>query len=868
MSHQFMGALALSLLLAACGGGQSTTPAPVVVLPTCSALVASDAPLKNIGEIQGASDTSALVAQKVTARGVVVGGFQKLSDTVTQLNGFFIQQAIADADPATSEGIFVYAPDATKLNPGDFVQVSGTVSEFGTEGSTVTQIGGTVTVSLCGSGVSIAPTSIALPVANATALERYEGMLVEMNQPLAVTEMFELGRYGQLVLSTATRQFHPNNGNAVVSNAQNLLARIVLDDGSSQSNPIPTPYLSAAGSAGTRRMGDTVAKLTGVMGHNFGAYRIHPTVTPVFSVVNVRTTTPPVVTGTLKVASFNVLNYFTTLNARGANSADEFARQKAKIVEAIAGMDADILGLMEIENNADGAVNDLVAALNTRMGAGTYAAVNSGKFGTDEIKVDMLYKPAKVSRVGGLVLPTGADLTDYTAASGRPPLAQRFASVANGGSFWFVVNHFKSKGSCPASGDVDLGQGCWNTARNLQATALNRFVAVLKAQGENDVLLMGDFNSYLNEDPTKTLESAGNESLLKRMPAAERYTYVFGGETGALDHGYASSTLMAQVSGVNVWHINADEPTVIDYNTEFKTDDRYAATAFRASDHDPVIVGLTLTADTVVTTPILSANIPATAQAATPFSLTVTEALPGGTAALNQLSISWGDGTANTTLTAAGVAAHNYAAAGTFTVTVTLTNSASQTVTRTGSVVVSAAPGGGSGASDLFFSEYIEGSSNNKAIEIYNPTGASVDLTAYTVKLFANGLAGTATPTSTQALTGSLAAGGTLVLVNTLAAADFKVAGSVVSGVTNFNGDDALVLEKSGLVIDRIGQLGTDPGTEWKVGTATTLNATLRRNAAIKKGDSNAAGPFDPSLEWTVFPIDDATGLGKHTVNP
>ena len=309
----------------------------------------------------------------------------------------------------------------------------------------------------------------------------------------------------------------------------------------------------------------------------------------------------------------------------------------------------------------------------------------------------------------------------------------------------------------------------------------------------------------------------------------------------------------------------ADEPTVIDYNTEFKTDDRYAATAFRASDHDPVIVGLTLTADAMVSAPILSANIPATAQAATPFSLTVTEALPGGTATLNQLSVDWGDGTANTTLTVAGVATHSYAAAGTFTVTVTLTNSASQTVTRTGSVVVAAAPSGGN---DLFFSEYIEGSSNNKAVEIYNPTGASVDLTAYTIKLFSNGLAGTATPTSTQALTGSLASGGTLVLVNTSAATAFKVTGSVVSGVTNFNGDDALVLEKSGLVIDRIGQLGTDPGTEWKVGTTTTLNATLRRNATIKKGDSNAAGTFDPTLEWTVFLIDDSTGLGNHTVSP
>jgi predicted extracellular nuclease len=125
----------------------------------------------------------------------------------------------------------------------------------------------------------------------------------------------------------------------------------------------------------------------------------------------------------LKVASSNVLNYFTTLGARGANTEAEFARQKAKIVEAIAGLDADVVGLMEIENNADGAVNDLVAALNAKIGAGTYAAVNSGKFGTDQIKVDILYKPARVSRVGGVVLPTGEELTDYTAASGRPPLA-------------------------------------------------------------------------------------------------------------------------------------------------------------------------------------------------------------------------------------------------------------------------------------------------------------------------------------------------------------------------------------------------------------------------------------------------------------
>lgn len=156
--------------------------------------------------------------------------------------------------------------------------------------------------------------------------------------------------------------------------------------------------------------------------------------------------------------------------------------------------------------NTDVATDNLVAALNAKLGAGTYASVRSGSFGTDAIKVDILYKPAKVQRVGGLVFPTGTDLADYVAPSGRPPLAQRFSAVGNHGGFWFVVNHLKSKGSCPSTGDIDLGQGCFNLARTKQATALNSFVAKLKAQGEADVLMMGDFNSYLLEDPTKVLE--------------------------------------------------------------------------------------------------------------------------------------------------------------------------------------------------------------------------------------------------------------------------------------------------------------------------------------------------------------------------
>ena len=658
------GCMALSLLalsLAACGGGSNSggglpggvLPPPAAVnLPACASAVPAAAPLKDISAVQGSGHLSPLAAQNVTVRGVVVGDFQNTGTTSTRLNGFFVQQAVPDADPRTSEGIFVFAPgNAVRVKAGDFVQVSGLVAEFGqTAGASaapdsITQITGTlaapVAISVCGSGVALAAAQISLPVADASALERYEGMLVEFSQPLAVTELFELGRFGQMVLAPGERQFHPNNGNAAATHAQNLLARLVLDDGSSRQNPNPTPYLSAPDATGTRRMGDTTSKITGVLSHSFGAYRVHPTAAPIFSPANPRPATAPLVNGSLKVASFNVLNYFTTFtngqtatgqtgqgctlgsgsvtasNCRGADNLNEFQRQQAKIVAALAGLDADVVGLMEIQNT-DVATTNLVAALNAKVGAGTYAAVNSGAFGTDAIKVDILYKPARVQRVGGVVLPTGADLANYTAPSGRPPLAQRFSSVGNHGGFWFVVNHFKSKGGCPGSGDVDLGQGCFNTGRTRQAVALNSFVDKLKAQGEPDVLTMGDFNSYLLEDPTKMLESAGHESLLKRLPASDRFTYVFGGETGALDHAYASASLRQQVSGVGVWHINADEASVLDYNTNSNTDDRFAPTPFRASDHDPVLVGLTLAPDAAVSQPVPGAMVQANKKAAQP----------------------------------------------------------------------------------------------------------------------------------------------------------------------------------------------------------------------------------------------------------
>ena len=889
-------------LLSACGGGGDepaappaspsvpVTQAPPAALPTCSATVPAGAPLRTIAAVQGPGSISPLASTTVTVRGVVVGDFQNA--TSTRLGGFFIQQTDAADDPLASKGIFVFAPAAAKVATGDLLQVTGLVSEFGGANDSVTQIAGSVTFSVCGSGIVVAPTPVTLPVANAQALERYEGMLVEINQPLAVTELFELGRFGSLAMSLGGRQFHPNNGNVVVTNAQNLLSRIVLDDGSSAQNPNPTPYFSAAGPAGIRRMGDTTQKLTGVLSHGFNAYRIHPTVAPLFVNANARQATAPLVAGRLKVASLNVLNYFTTFtdgtnaagqtgqgctlgsnpvrasNCRGADNLAEFQRQQAKIVEAIVGLDADVVGLIEIQNT-DVATLELVKALNAKTGTTTYAAVNSGTIGTDAIKVDIVYKPAKVSRVGGVVLPTGEDLTNYTAVAGRPPLAQRFASRLDGdkgGNFWFVINHFKSKGSCPTTGDVDTGQGCFNVGRTQQANALKSFVATLKTQGEQDVLMMGDFNSYLLEDPTKVIESDGSESLLKRMPAADRFTYVFGGETGALDHAYASSSLRQQVSGAGVWHINADEPTALDYNLNFTTDDRFAPTPYRASDHDPVLVGLNLNPDAAVQLPpVVAALLAPNATVNQPYVATITEATPGGAATLATLALNWGDGTAASSLPGAGTVGHTYTATGTFLIGVTLTNSAGQLATATGTVTVASAatvppviPGG---APDVFFSEYAEGSSNNKALELYNPTAAAIDLSTYSVKLFSNGASAAS---SSLQLVGTLGAGQALVLVNGASVTSFQIAGSVVAnGVINFNGDDALTLEKSGAVIDRIGQVGVDPGTEWAASGVSTLNRTLRRKAGITSGDTAFAAAFDPSVQWDGFAIDVADNLGK-----
>ncbi len=570
-----------------------------------------------IHEIQGSGASSPLAGQSVVVEAIVIADFQGSS----QLNGFFIQEedSDVDSDPLTSEGIFVYdSGSSIDVNVGDLVQITGTVTEY----FDLTEITN-VTLQIVSIGNPLPTlTDIELPLPSADYLERYEGMWVHLPQTLSVTENYDLGRYGEVWLSSGGRLMAPTavalpGTDALAQQAANDLNRILLDDHSNIQNPdpiiYPAPQLTAFN---TLRSGDTVAGVTGALSYGFGYYRMQPTQTPNFVADNARTEMPNTVDSQLKVASFNVLNYFNGdgqgggfPTARGATTLEEFVRQRDKIIAAISAMEADIIGVMEIENDgygSDSAIADLVNGLNAAAPSGTsYTFINPGvsQIGTDEITVGIIYRVETVSPVGNAAILDSSVDPRFIDTKNRPTLAQTFHALTAEGSLTVAVNHFKSKGSdCNDVGDPDIGdgQGNCNLTRTDAALALVDWLATdPTASNDNDFLIIGDLNSYAMEDPVTAIKAGGYTDLIDSyIGANEAYSYVFTGQSGYLDHALASSELVGQISSVTEWHNNADEPRVLDYNTEFKSAEQinslYNADPYRASDHDPVIVGINL----------------------------------------------------------------------------------------------------------------------------------------------------------------------------------------------------------------------------------------------------------------------------------
>ena len=548
-----LAALALASL-GACTGLRDADP--------CSGAV------RAIHEIQGAGAASSLEGKRAAIRGVVVGDFQRRD----QLSGFFLQEAASDGDPRTSEGIFVHAPRVEDVSDGDLVQVEGRVKEY----DGLTELTDVEEVAVCDTGRMPSPEPLSL--AEVDDLEPYEGMLVALTGELTVVGSHELGLHGQLLLASG-RPFKRSGTEGV---------KLLLDDGSGIEQP---PELAHLGQSRTRRIGDTVSDVVGIISETEDGHVLHPTAPPRFEAANPRDAEPPDVGGTVSVAGFNLLNYFITFGERGASNGEELERQRAKHLAAITGMDADIVALSELENH-DGAIRDLVEVLNDAAGEDAWAAVPdpTGGYGDDPIRVGLIYRREAVRAVGEPKI-------DRDSAFKRPPLAQTFE--VDGERFTVVVNHFKSKSCRHAKGkeeDAGDGQGCWNPFRVRQARRLLEFVDQLKAEsGDPDVLVVGDLNAYGGEDPIRALTEGGLiDQVEAHVPAAERYSYVYRGTSGYLDHALTTKSLDSRVSGVAIWHINSDEPPLLDYNTEHGHPELYQPDPYRSSDHDPVLIGLDL----------------------------------------------------------------------------------------------------------------------------------------------------------------------------------------------------------------------------------------------------------------------------------
>lgn len=678
------------------------TPTDPVDPPPSSLVCAEEATA--IHALQGAGAASPLNGQTLVVEAVVV------SNQEAGLKGIFVQMADneADSDPQTSEGVFVYTGTApTAYVAGDRIRLKAKVTEYQglTELTTVSDH------KLCATAQAL-PTAavVTLPVNSSDDFEPFEGMRVRFSQDLVVNEVYNLGRYGEISLGSQRHfigtQVAAPGADALAVSAANQRDSILLDDGLTAQNPdpvqFPAPGLSASN---TVRVGDKATSLTGVMHYGFNLYRIMPIETVNFIAENPRPIVPTLVEGgNLKVASFNVLNYFNGdgqgagfPTARGANTLSEFDRQKAKIVSAMVGISADVFGLMEIENDgfgANSAIADLVAGLNAAVGEVRYAYIaptGMNAIGTDAITVGLIYRSDKVTPQGAARILSSANspLDDdqkplFDDSKNRPMLTQAFSVNGSEEGVVVAVNHLKSKGSeCAGDPDLNDGQGNCNITRTRAATAAGQWIS--EQYPDQGALLIGDLNAYAKEDPLTALGNAGFSELFAKLEKPNPYSYVFSAESGQLDHALANAALLDKVVDVTEWHINTDEPRVLDYNEEFKTpaqiQDLFATDAYRSSDHDPVVISLLLEAEKVA--PVASFTQVVNGAA---VQLTSTSTDSDG----QIVSAEWSFG--DNTVAVGEVVTHSYSQSGEYLVTLTvtdndgLTHSTSQTVSVVGEV--------------------------------------------------------------------------------------------------------------------------------------------------------------------------------------
>jgi 5'-nucleotidase len=614
-----------------------------------------------IAEIQGTDTaTSPHVGETVITQGVVTADY-----ATGGFNGFYLQTAgtggTSDATPGASDAVFVFgSAAAAKVAIGDFVQVQGKVSEF----AGTTEIGASAdnVTELSDAHDPVTPAAIAYPTSEG-AREAHEGELLAPTDTFTVTDNFSANQFGEIGLATGDHQLvqptdvaNPTTdpGTIAAVQADNAQRAVFLDDGSSlnflnaANKGIPLPWLATDNPV---RIGSSATLHQPViLEFRNSQWNFQPTsqvtgegqAVATFGDTRAANEAPAAVGGDLRLATFNVENFFPTSAAdyeamdpgnactsfddragnpitvnqctpngpRGAWDATNLQRQLAKEVKAINTMDADVMSLEEIENSVqfgkdrDSALSQLVDALNADAGTTRWAYVPSPAPADlppaaeqDVIRTGFIYNPAKVEPVGPSVVLADQSDPGEPFSNAREPLAQEFKrkGALDSDGFLVVVNHLKSKGDSnpPATGDNANGiQGAFNGDRVRQAHALVDFANQVAAdRGTAKVFLVGDFNSYTQEDPMQVLYDAGYVNQASDDP--RDVSYEFGGMAGSLDHVLASPAAVGMVTGKDVWQINAEEQVGFEYSRyNYNATLLYQANQFRASDHNPELVGL------------------------------------------------------------------------------------------------------------------------------------------------------------------------------------------------------------------------------------------------------------------------------------
>lgn len=584
-------------------------------LPACAPQDSAQVPTapRRIGELQGKGERSPFEGQRLRIQGVVTGTFS------AGLGGFFMQDAVGedDGDPATSDGVFVQWPRETepRVRRGDRVRVNAVVSELGPEGATMTTLT-EARVEVLGRAAAAAIVLREAP-ARVQDYERYEGMWLRIEAPLTVSGNDGLLRFGELVVSfgdrlrQSTDLFAPGAEARAFAQEQDRRT-LVLDDGRRSDYPerlwfLPEPLSQAA----PLRAGSTLAGAEGLLEQRGNRWVLQLRRDLVITSQAERPQPPQLRSG-LRIASFNLENFFNGNGRgggfptpRGAATADDFERQRGKLLQVLLDARADVAGLVEMENDGydpRSALAELVDALNAAIAeaegnpdAGDYRFVSTPEpLGNDQIRVALIYRTGAVEPVGEPAALTGGAFE----RGSRVPLLQAFRPLAGGAAFSVVVNHWKSKGSCDAAegGDRDQGDGqaCWNAARVSAARELLEWLDSDPSAGTDGGrrLLLGDLNAYSQEDPVRLLRNAGYRDALELAGRRGQFSYNFRGYAGSLDHALASPALASDVRDAAIWAINADEAEAFRYRSHARNPDWYSTGPWASSDHDPLILVL------------------------------------------------------------------------------------------------------------------------------------------------------------------------------------------------------------------------------------------------------------------------------------